>query len=140
MCTISSCENVKVFCRSSFLDRDEAKLVLDLETVLSLSSKFDLGLFHDTLLNKDNYGNGTVRRTQVLQAAAKSKLDIESKPAVIGAWLKACDKVANGNLSIKQLVSYLERSNPTCLPGRTSSSSATLQSLPKNLPRMFYLY
>ena len=103
--------------------------------MLSISPKFDISHFHETLMNKDNYGNGTVRRNQVLQAAAKTKLDVESKPAVIGAWLKACDKMANGHISIKQLISYLERSNPTCLPGRTSSAAPAVPGLPKNIPR-----
>ena len=116
---------------ATFIDRDEAKLILDLEVVLESSPKFDLPLFQDCLVQKDNYGVGSVKRIHVMQAAENSKLvGLEGKNGILKRWLAACDARppqmlsdedsrqshvgggGSGMYRIDKLVSYLERSRP----------------------------
>ena len=118
------------------MDRDDAKLILDLEVVLEASPKFDLPTFHECLVQKDNYGVGSVKRIHVIQAAENAKLvglEQEGRGSIIKRWLTACDArppaVAaswqeeesrqshvggggGGMYRIDKLVSYLERSRP----------------------------
>ena len=68
---------------TSFVDRDEAKLILDLETLLRISPRFDLGQFESGLQAKDNYGNGSVRRPQALLAAQNANLEVDAKPGLV---------------------------------------------------------
>ena len=69
---------------ATFIDRDEAKLILDLEVVLESSPKFDLPIFQDCLVQKDNYGVGSVKRIHVMQAAENSKLiGLEGRNAIL---------------------------------------------------------
>ena len=118
---------------TTFVDRDDAKLILDLEVVLEASPKFDLPTFQECLVQKDNYGVGSVKRIHVIQAAENAKLvGLEGRGPVIKRWLTACDArppaVAasadeesrqshvggggGGMYRIDKLVSYLERSRP----------------------------
>jgi hypothetical protein len=115
---------------TTFVDRDEAKLILDLEVVLESSPKFDLPMFQDCLVQKDNYGVGSVKRIHVIQAAENSKLvGIEGRGPILNRWLAACDARppaavegsqrqshvgggGGGMYKIDKLVSYLDRSRP----------------------------
>ena len=117
---------------ATFIDRDEAKLILDLEVVLESSPKFDLPIFQDCLVQKDNYGVGSVKRIHVMQAAENSKLiGLEGRNAILKRWLAASDARpphlvsseeesrqshvgggGSGMYRIDKLVSYLERSRP----------------------------
>ena len=45
---------------SSFEDRGEARLILDLESAIANSPRFDLNLFRSSLESKDMYGNEQV--------------------------------------------------------------------------------
>ena len=115
------------------MDRDDAKLCLDLESVLEASPKFDLPVFQNCLVQKDNYGVGSVKRIHVMQAAENSKLvGLEGRGPILKRWLTACDArppavaaSAEGEIRqshvggggggiyrIDKLVSYLERSRP----------------------------
>jgi hypothetical protein len=112
------------------VDRDDAKLILDLEVVLETSPKFDLPTFQECLVQKDNYGVGSVKRIHVIQAAENAKLiGLEGKGPIIKRWLTACDARppaveeeerrqshvgggGGGMYRIDKLVSYLERSRP----------------------------
>ena len=62
MCLRSSLER-----KSAFVDRDEAKLVLELEVAIQASPKFEIERFDESLQSKDMYGNGTVSRQHVIQ-------------------------------------------------------------------------
>ena len=115
---------------TTFVDRDDAKLILDLEVVLEASPKFDLPTFQECLVQKDNYGVGSVKRIHVIQAAENAKLiGLEGKGPIIKRWLTACDARppaveeeerrqshvgggGGGMYRIDKLVSYLERSRP----------------------------
>ena len=123
-----------MFRPKTFEDRDDAKLILDLEAILEASPKFDLALFHDCLVQKDNYGVGSVKKIHVIQAADNSKLiGIEGRGPILKKWLAACDARppelmnafgeeesrqshvgggGSGMYRIDKLVSYLERSRP----------------------------
>ena len=48
----------------SFLDRDDAMIILELERTLSDSPRFNLQRFREILEAKDHYGNGQVSRQQ----------------------------------------------------------------------------
>ena len=61
---------------SSFEDRGEARLILDLENAIANSPKFDLNLFRSSLESKDMYGNEQVSRQHVIQAANNSQLSV----------------------------------------------------------------
>ena len=52
---------------SSFEDRGEARLILDLESAIANSPRFDLNLFRSSLESKDMYGNEQVSRQHVIQ-------------------------------------------------------------------------
>ena len=126
--------NLDLFRPTTFVDRDTAKLILDLEVILEASPKFDLSTFHDCLIQKDNYGVGSVKRIHVMQAAENSKLIGLEGSSILKRWLAACDarppevKAAaaagedirhshvggggGGMYRIDKLVSYLERSRP----------------------------
>lgn len=99
--------------------------------MLESSPKFDLPLFQDCLVQKDNYGVGSVKRIHVMQAAENSKLILEGKNGILKRWLAACDARpphsmlsdeeirqshvgggGSGMYRIDKLVSYLERSRP----------------------------
>ena len=125
---------IDYFRPTTFVDRDAAKLILDLEVVLEASPKFDLSTFHDCLLQKDNYGVGSVKRIHVIQAAENSKLVGLEGSSILKRWLAACDARppaladaaaageenrqshvggrGGGSYKIDKLVSYLERSRP----------------------------
>ena len=132
---------------TTFLDRDDAKLILDLEVVLESSPKFDLAMFQDCLIQKDNYGVGSVKRIQVIQAAENSKLTgIEGRGVILNRWLAACDTLpanhqeggirrqkggGGGIYSIDKLVSYLHRSRPNVVDRiRQKVNSAAFVSEP----------
>jgi hypothetical protein len=53
--------------KSAFVDRDEAKLVLELEVAIQASPKFEIERFDESLQSKDMYDNGTVSRQHVIQ-------------------------------------------------------------------------
>ena len=53
--------------KSAFLDRDEAKLILELEVTIQGSPKFELDRFRESLHSKDIYDNGTVSKQHVVQ-------------------------------------------------------------------------
>ena len=88
-------------------------------------------MFQDCLVQKDNYGVGSVKRIHVIQAAENSKLaGIQGRSAVLNRWLAACDARppdaaagegsrqshvgggGGGMYKIDKLVSYLDRSRP----------------------------
>ena len=108
----------------TFVDRDEAKIILELETILEASPKFDLQEFRNSMISKDSYGVGTVRRQIVLQAASWANLNLEHRGTIVANWLSQCDKQGNGNYNIDMLVSYLERSRPNVVNRIRKSSSA----------------
>ena len=58
----------------SFMDRDDAMIILELERCLSDSPKFNLQRFREILEAKDHYGNGQVSRQQ---ERAKFNLKVE---------------------------------------------------------------
>ena len=62
---------------SSFNDRLDARVILELEKTLLDSPSFDLDRFNQELMDKDVYGNDQVSRQHVVQAAGKAKLNIE---------------------------------------------------------------
>lgn len=61
---------------SPFHDREDAKLILELEKALMDSPKFDLNKFQRDLEAKDMYGNDQVSKQHVIQAANNSNLNI----------------------------------------------------------------
>lgn len=98
---------------SSFEDRGEARLILDLESAIANSPKFDLEVFRSSLESKDMYGNEQVSKQHVIQAANHAKLSIPRD--VFGRWLMASDPINRGIYSIPKLVNFLERSQPNVI-------------------------
>lgn len=98
---------------STFEDRGEARLILDLEAAISSSPNFNLDLFRSSLESKDMYGNEQVSKQHVIQAANNSKLAIPRE--VLGRWLVASDPINRGFYSIPKLVNFLERSQPNVI-------------------------
>ena len=100
--------------------------------MLESSPKFDLSIFQDCLVQKDNYGVGSVKRIHIMQAAENSRLvGLEGRNTILKRWLAACDARpphlissedetrqshvgggGSGMYKIDKLVSYLERSRP----------------------------
>ena len=100
--------------------------------MLESSPKFDLSIFQDCLVQKDNYGVGSVKRIHIMQAAENSRLvGLEGRNAILKRWLASCDARpphlissedetrqshvgggGSGMYKIDKLVSYLERSRP----------------------------
>ena len=100
--------------------------------MLESSPKFDLSIFQDCLVQKDNYGVGSVKRIHIMQAAENSRLvGLEGRNAILKRWVAACDARpphlissedetrqshvgggGSGMYRIDKLVSYLERSRP----------------------------
>ncbi len=95
---------------TTFEDRGEARLILDLEAAIANSPKFDLGQFRKSLESKDMYGNEQVSKQHVIQAAQNSKLSVPRD--VFGRWLVSSDPINRGIYSIPKLVNFLERSQP----------------------------
>ena len=52
------------------MDRDEAKLILELEVAIQSSPKFEIDKFRESLQSKDMYDNGTVSKQHVIQVTA----------------------------------------------------------------------
>jgi len=52
------------------VDRDEAKLILELEVAIQASPKFEIDKFRESLQSKDMYDNGTVSKQHVIQVTA----------------------------------------------------------------------
>lgn len=96
-----------------FEDRGEARLILDLESAIANSPKFDLEVFRSSLESKDMYGNEQVSKQHVIQAANHAKLSIPRD--VFGRWLMASDPINRGIYSIPKLNNFLERSQPNVI-------------------------
>lgn len=60
----------------SFNDREDAKLILELEKTLFDSPKFNLEKFRTELHSKDMYGNDQVSKQHVMMAASNNQLQI----------------------------------------------------------------
>ncbi len=69
--------------KSAFVDRDEAKLVLELEVAIQASPKFEIDRFRESLRSKDMYDNGTVSRQHVIQVTAAFCIFTADKKAMI---------------------------------------------------------
>ena len=98
---------------SSFEDRGEARLILDLETAIANSPKFDLNLFRSSLESKDMYGNEQVSRQHVVQAANNSQLSVPKD--IFKRWMMASDPINRGIYRIPKLVDFLQRSQPNVI-------------------------
>lgn len=117
---------------SSFGDRGEARLILDLEAAMVKSPKFDLAKFRSSLESKDMYGNEQVSKQHVIQAANHSKLTVPKD--VLSRWLTASDPINRGIYSIPKLVKFLERSQPDVINRvRTAAGVGSLSKSHGNL-------
>ncbi len=106
----------------AFDDRNDARLILELEKTLLASPNFDLGRFRSSLEAKDAYGNDQVSRQHVSMAASAAGLNID-RPT-LGLLLQASDPTGKGIYHISALCDYLERSDPALLEMRSNAGSA----------------
>ena len=120
---------------STFEDRGEARLILDLENAIASSPRFDLNLFRSSLESKDMYGNEQVSKQHVLQAANNSKLNVPKE--LVNRWLIACDPISRGIYSIPKLVNFLERSQPNVIK---RVKTANLSKSHGNLSCKFFIF
>ena len=75
----------------SFLDRDDAMIILELERTLSDSPRFNLQRFREILEAKDRYGNGQVSRQQGRRGAIQwgiGEFERQFKDMIYRAGLK----------------------------------------------------
>jgi len=120
---------------TSFEDRGEARLILDLENAIANSPKFDLNRFRSSLESKDMYGNEQVSKQAVIQAATNSQLSVPKD--TFKRWLVASDPINRGIYSIPKLVSFLQRSEPNVIK-RVKTANMSGHALSKSHGQLSY--
>ena len=91
---------------SSFEDRGEARLILDLENAIANSPKFDLNLFRSSLESKDMYGNEQVSKQHVIQAKICTKYRKHWKG--YGSWQTVLVVMSDAGYFIPNIYFYCE--------------------------------